>query len=197
MSFHPVPVVLDGRAVRLEPLEERHAEDLLHAGQDEGIWRYMPIPPPHSLEEISGWIAEALAMRDSGAQIPFAIIHVPTGKAIGSTRFLEIERAHGTLEIGWTWIAKEHQRSRANTECKFLMLTHAFEDLKAMRVQFKTDGRNLRSQRAIERLGGVREGTLRKHSRLWDGYVRDTVFFSILDSEWPGIRQRLKAILQR
>jgi RimJ/RimL family protein N-acetyltransferase len=181
----------------LEPLDPRHAEDLFAAGQGKEIWRYLARPPLESVSDTENWIVEALRSAINGSQIPFAIVDRASGKAIGSTRYLEIEREHSSLEIGWTWIAKPFQRTRVNTECKYLLLRHAFEDLHAIRVQLKTDARNLQSQRAIQRLGAVREGTLRKHRRLWDGYVRDSVYFSILDGEWLGIKQRLEAGLMR
>jgi RimJ/RimL family protein N-acetyltransferase len=196
IAFNPLPVTLEGRAVRLEKLAAHHAEDLFLAGRDEGIWRYMPRPPLKSVEDAQAFINEALEEHAAGREIPFAIIDRATSKAVGSTRYLDIQREHSSLEIGWTWLAKAQQRTRANTECKYLLLRHAFEELRAIRVQLKTDSRNLRSQRAIERLGAVREGTLRRQRRLWDGYVRDTVYYSILDSEWPGLKQRLEALLQ-
>jgi RimJ/RimL family protein N-acetyltransferase len=196
-TFNPVPVTLEGQAVRLEPLDPRHAEDLFAAGQDKEIWRYLARPPFEEVSDAESWIVEALRSAINGSQIPFAIVDRASGKAIGSTRYLEIEREHSSLEIGWTWIAKPFQRTRVNTECKYLLLRHAFENLHAIRVQLKTDARNLQSQRAIQRLGAMREGTLRKHRRLWDGYVRDSVYFSILDGEWLGIKQRLEAGLVR
>jgi RimJ/RimL family protein N-acetyltransferase len=196
IAFNPLPVTLQGRAVLLEALAAHHAEDLFLASRDEGIWRYMPSPPLESVEDAQAFIQEALEEQAAGREIPFAIIHRATSKAVGSTRYLDIQRQHNSLEIGWTWLAKAQQRTRVNTECKYLLLRHAFEELGAIRVQLKTDSRNLRSQRAIERLGAVREGTLRKQRRLWDGYVRDTVYYSILNSEWPGLKQRLDALLQ-
>lgn len=196
IAFNPLPVTLEGKAVRLEMLATHHAEDLFLAGRDEGIWRYMPCPPPSNVEDIQAFISEALEAHSKGCEIPFAIIDRATSRAVGSTRYLDIQREHSSLEIGWTWLAKAQQRTRMNTECKYLLLRHAFEELGAIRVQLKTDARNLRSQRAIERLGAKREGTLRRQRRLWDGYVRDTVYYSILHSEWPGLKQRLEALLQ-
>jgi RimJ/RimL family protein N-acetyltransferase len=196
IAFNALPVTLEGRAVRLEKLDAHHAEDLFLAGRDEGIWRYMPCPPPSSVEDIQAFINEALEEHSKGREIPFAIIDRATSRAVGSTRYLDIQPENSSLEIGWTWLAKAQQRTRVNTECKYLLLRHAFEELGAIRVQLKTDSRNLRSQRAIERLGAMREGTLRRHRRLWDGYVRDTVYYSILHSEWPGLKQRLEALLQ-
>lgn len=183
--------------VRLEPLARRHAADLFEAGRDETIWRYMPRPPLKSLEDTQGWIDEALAVSAGGTQIPFAIIERASNRAIGSTRYLDIRRADRGLEIGWTWLGPQFQRTTVNTECKYLLLAHAFEDLGAVRVQLKTDLRNERSQRAIERLGAVREGVLRKHIVLWDGFIRDTVYYSIIDSEWSTVMCHLERLLVR
>jgi RimJ/RimL family protein N-acetyltransferase len=150
-----------------------------------------------SLDDVLEWIQQALAVQESGTQIPFATVLRESGRAIGSTRYLDIRRADRGPEIGWTWIAPQHQRSAVNTECKYLLLRHAFEDLEAVRVQLKTDRRNERSQHAIKRLGAVREGVLRKHMAVRDGFIRDTVYYSILDSEWPEVRRRLEDFLQR
>jgi len=181
--------------VRLAPLAPRHAEDLFVLGRDEVIWIYMPRPVLKSVEDTLGWIQEALAVAAEGSQIPFAIIHRASGKAIGSTRYLDIRREHRGLEIGWTWVGTAYQRTPVNTECKSLLLTHAFEELGAVRVQLKTDLRNERSQQAIERIGAAREGVLRKHMVRWDGFIRDTVYYSILASEWPDVKRRLENLL--
>lgn len=193
--FDPQPVVLRGRYVRLEPLSQTHAADLLHAGRDRDIWQYMPRAPLRSEADIEQLIAEAVVEMASGAQIPFAIVHVQSGAAIGSTRYLDLRPAHRALEIGWTWIATAHQRTPVNTECKLLLLGHAFDTLGAVRVQFKTDARNTRSQTAIDRIGGHREGMLRRSFILRDGFVRDSVYFSIVDDEWPAVKQRLLSML--
>lgn len=195
MSFDPVPVSLKGRHVSVEPLAVGHAEDLHVAGADREVWRYMPIPPPESIDDTKRWIGDALRKAEGGTEIPFAIVSTRSGKAVGSTRFLDINREHSSLEIGWTWLGKEFQRTPINTECKYLLLEHAFERLKAVRVQLKTDGRNLQSQTAIERIGAAREGTLRKHRRNWDGFVRDSVYFSIVETEWPAVKLRLVELM--
>jgi RimJ/RimL family protein N-acetyltransferase len=195
--MNPTPVVLYGDTVRVEPLDPSHAEDLLAAGADPDIWRFMPIPQPGSAAEVRKWIEDAWKLAATGEQLPFAIIDAETGRAVGSTRYLEIHRNWRTMEIGWTWLAASVQRSAVNTEVKLLLLKHAFEDHGALRVQFKTDGRNLRSQRAIERLGAVKEGVLRKQRINHDGYVRDAVYYSILDDEWPTVKERLTALLKR
>lgn len=195
--MNPTPVVLYGDAVKLEPLDPAHAQDLLAAGADPDVWRYMPIAQPNSVAEVTRWIDEAWQLASLGNQLPFAIVDPATDRAVGSTRFLEIHRSWRTLEIGWTWLAASVQRTAVNTECKFMLLKHAFEDLGALRVQFMTDARNLRSQQALERIGAVKEGVLRKQRVNHDGYVRDAVSYSILDDEWPSVKERLAAKLVR
>lgn len=184
--LRPERIVLDGRIVRLEPLEERHREDLLAAAADPEIWRYMGTV----LSGPEGWSSYlAYALRPEF--VAWATVDKASGRAIGSTRFGDIEPDHDRVEIGWTWITPVFQRTAVNTEAKLLQLTYAFETLGAGRVALKTDGRNERSQAAIARLGAVREGTLRRHMRLADGYIRDTVYYSILADEWPAVKARL------
>lgn len=192
-TFDPQPVTLEDDRVRLEPLGEQHAADLLDVGRDPRIWAVTVRGPFVDVEDVKAWMADANANPD---HIPFAVIDKIQDKAVGSTRFLEIRRPHRALEIGWTWYGVASQRTHINTTCKLLLLRHAFEDLGAQRVQLKTDRRNEVSQRAIERIGGVREGVLRKHVILWDGYVRDSVYYSILDDEWPSVKQRLTTLLR-
>jgi N-acetyltransferase len=196
-AFDPRPVVLEGEVVRLEPLELRHATDLLQAAAEKTIWNYMPLSGFPDLAAVEGWIADSLAAQTVGTDVPFAVVLKETGVAVGSTRYMDIRRAHRGLEIGWTWLAPGVQRTRVNTEAKYLLLKHAFEDLGAVRVQLKTDARNTRSQRSIERIGGVMEGAHRRHMLTWDGHVRDTIYYSILDSEWPAAKGRLAAMLGR
>jgi RimJ/RimL family protein N-acetyltransferase len=195
--FDPRPVRLEGMGVRLEPLELRHAEDLLEAGRDASVWRFRPGEPFETLDDVRRWIDAANAAVREGREVAFAIVRLPEGAAVGSTRCLDLRRADRALEIGSTWLGPAAQRSGVNTECKLLLLRHAFEDLGAVRVQLKTDGRNARSQQAIARLGAVREGVLRRHMTLADGFVRDTVMFSITDAEWPAVKERLEARLRR
>jgi len=185
-GFDPRPVVLEGEHVRLEPLAPSHAEDLLAAGGDDDTWRYMPIPALKTIDDALAMIRAAEAEMREGREVAFAIVERASGRAIGSTRYLDLQREHRGLEIGWTWIGPAWRRTPVNTECKELLLRHAFEDLGAYRVTFKTDARNLRSQRAIERIGGVREGVLRRHRVCWDGSMRDSVYYGILDSEWEN-----------
>lgn len=189
------PITLAGAVARLEPLDATHAADLYAAAQDSRIWPYLPVDPSASEAAIAEWIAAAQRERAAGGQMPFAIIQCATGRAVGSTRYLNITPRDCGLEIGWTWLTPAVQRTAVNTECKYLLLRHAFESWGAIRVQLKTDRRNEASQRAIERLGAVREGVLRKHMLVQNGYQRDTVMYSILDTEWPAVKARLEARL--
>jgi len=195
--MNPTPVVLYGDAVKLEPLDPSHAEDLLAAGADPEIWRYMPIPQPDTVAQVRKWIDEAWKLAATGEQLPFAIVDPETGRAVGSTRYLDIHRNWRTLEIGWTWLAASVQRSAVNTEAKLMLLKHAFEDQGALRVQFKTDARNLRSQQAIERLGARKDGVLRHHALRRDGTVRDTVMYSLAAGEWPEVKAHLQYQLSK
>ena len=184
----PERVTLEGRFVRLEPLEERHRDDLLSAAaQDPATFRYLFTDLSKGESVWDAYLADAL--RDE--YVSWATIDAATNQAIGSTRFLDIAPEHGRLEIGWTWIAPSHQRSATNTEAKLLHLTYAFDELGATRVAFKTDQRNERSQTAIARLGAVREGVLRHQVRMPDGYMRSSVYFSILAEEWPAVKAAL------
>jgi len=190
-----VPVTLTGRLIRLEPLSLAHAPDLANAGSDESIWELMPYGLVTTVERMEDFIRDTLTRRSS--ELPFAVIHLGSGRAIGSTRYLDIRPEHRGLEIGGTWYAAAHQRTGVNTECKYLLLRHAFEDLGCIRVQLKTDLRNERSQRAIERIGGVEEGVLRNQMILPDGHHRATVMYSITDLEWPEVKARLERMMAR
>jgi len=190
------PVTLTRSVVRLEPLSEKHVPDLTVAAHDERIWRYMLYVYPDTEEKMLSWVRDILARQAAGADLAFAVIHRESGRAIGATRYLEIRPEHRGLEIGGTWYATEFQRTAVNTECKYLLLKHAFEVLDCIRVQFKADARKLRSIRAIERIGAMREGVLRNHYILPNGGYRDSVYFSILDSEWPKVKERLEEMLK-
>jgi RimJ/RimL family protein N-acetyltransferase len=193
--FDPKPVVLTGAHVVLTPLAVAHAHDLARAGRDDETWLYMPRPALRSVEDTESMIRQALVEMESGNEVAFAIVDKASGRAAGSTRYMTIERPHRSIEIGWTWIGLEWRRTAINTECKLLLLRHAFEALGAHRVTFKTDARNLRSQQAIERIGGVREGVLRGHRICWDGSLRDSVYYGIVADEWPGVARRLEGML--
>ncbi len=196
-SFDPRPVVLEGEHARLEPLEEHHGEDLFRAGSEAETWLYLPGRPFAGLEDARRFIADAAARTAAGTEVAFAIVRRADGRAVGSTRLLDLRRSDRGLEIGWTWLGAEARRTAINTECKYLLLRHAFETLGANRVQLKTDSRNERSQTAITRIGAVREGVLRRHMIMPDGHVRDTVMFSITNQEWPSAKGRLEAMLRR
>lgn len=180
------PATLRGRNVTLVPLATEHAEGLFHAvGEDEEIWRYMPAPQPRSVEEMRAWIGRSLEEQAHGRRIPFAVIGNEGGEVIGSTGYVNPFAQNRHLDIGWTMYPRARWRSPVNTECKYLLLRRAFEDLRCIRVQFRVDARNERSRRAVERIGGVLEGVLRKAQLLHNGHERDVAIFSILDDEWP------------
>ena len=190
----PSSVVLEGRHVRLEPLGPQHRADLeAAAAEDPDALRLGALLL--TMEGWDAWFGEAAAGIADGRYVAWATVDTATGTAIGSTRFADIDVGSERLEIGWTWLAPSRWRTAVNTEAKLLQLRYAFDELGAGRVALKTDGRNARSQAAIERLGGIREGTLRRHLRMPDGYIRDTVYYSILRDEWPPIRARLEARL--
>jgi N-acetyltransferase len=190
------PVALKGRWLTLEPIDERHAPGIFDAMQDEEVCRYLAWPPPRALDETLALVREARDLTARRQSIAYAQVWNATGRAIGSTRLLDIRPADRQVEIGSTFLAREYWRTPANTESKYLVLRHCFETLCCVRVALKTDGRNVRSQEAIARLGAVREGTLRRHMNV-RGYQRDTVYFSILDEEWAAVKARLEARLER
>lgn len=190
------PVTLIGRIVRLEPLDDAHIPALAKVGLEEEIWRYMRYGKVETVEQLSDWVHELLDLQALGTDLPFAVISLASGNAIGCTRYLHIDPPNRSLEIGGTWYGLDYQRTQVNSECKYLLLKHAFEQLKCVRVWFKTDLRNQHSQRALERLGGVKEGVLRNHMILPDGYIRDSVVYSILPNEWPQVKTRLEAQLK-
>jgi RimJ/RimL family protein N-acetyltransferase len=190
------PVTLTGKIVRLEPLSESHVADLARVGLEEKIWHFMRYGNVETVEQLSAWVRELLDLQAQGTDLPFAVINLANGRAIGSTRYLEIDQLNRSLEIGGTWYGLDYQGTLVNTECKYLLLKHAFEMLGCVRVWLKTDRRNLRSQRAIERMGAVREGVLRNHMILPDGYIRDSVMYSILPQEWPKVKLKLEARLK-
>ncbi len=191
----PVPVRLEGTHVRLEPLHENHLPGLEAAGAYDEIWPWIQVRKPEPRDSVRNWHTRALAAGARGEMVPFATVSRATGTVVGGTTFLDIGVADCRLEIGFTWLTPSVWRSAINTECKLLLLRHAFETLGANRVQLKTDSRNVRSQTAIARLGATREGVLRHHMVMPDGYLRDTVMFSIIKPEWPTVRVRLESLL--
>ncbi len=188
-------VRLVGERVELIPMEPAHVDGLYAAGSNPEIWDYMPMRVA-SRDDMIRLVREALRARDEGRELPFVILDRATGRIVGSTRFLDITPAHRGIEIGWTWLAPGVWRTAVNTECKYVLLRHCFETLEMIRVTLKTDTRNVRSQRAIERLGAVREGVLRHHRIMPDGYLRDSVYYSILAEEWPAVKARLEGVLR-
>lgn len=189
------PVTLEGRYVRLEPLTAEHIAALAEIGLDEDLWKWIP-NPVRTLEEMSAYVRTALDERANGSALPFTLIDKASGRAIGSTRYANIERIHHRLEIGWTWVARQWQRSAINTEAKYLLLRHAFETLRCIRVELKTDSLNERSRAAILRIGAREEGTFRNHMITASGRIRHSVYFSVLDSEWPEVKTRLESKLR-
>jgi RimJ/RimL family protein N-acetyltransferase len=190
------PVVLEGRHVRLEPLTRDHVARLCEIGLDQELWRWIPTSV-RTPEEMAEYVDAALKDHESGVALPFALIERATGRVIGSTRYGNIERTHHRVEIGWTWVARAWQRTAVNTETKYLLLHHAFETLSCMRVELKTDSLNAKSRAAILRIGAKEEGIFRNHMITSSGRIRHTVYFSILDSEWPEVKARLGERLRK
>lgn len=190
------PVILSGRHVRLEPMTEEHIPALAQIGVGQPFWDFMLYGNMSSTDDMGHWVSDILSRAAKGTDMPFVAIHLASGRVAGATRYLNITPPDRGLEIGGTWYGPEFQRTAVNTECKYLLLRHAFETLGCIRVQLKTDLRNERSQKAIERIGGVKEGILRNHMILPDGRYRHSVFYSILDTEWPGVKVRLEQMLE-
>jgi N-acetyltransferase len=185
------PVVLEGAHVRLEPLSRDHLRGLCHVGLEQELWRWIPTPV-RTTEEMAAYVELALKEQANGSSLPFAQIEKSAGQVIGSTRYMNIEKTHHRVEIGCTWIGREWQRTAVNTESKYLLLRHAFETLGCMRVELKTDSLNEKSRAAILRIGAKEEGTFRNHMITSSGRIRQTVYFSIVDSEWPGVKCELE-----
>lgn len=188
-------ITLTGKHVRLEPLDEKHIPGLAEIGRGHDFWKFMLYGEMKTEADFRYFVDDLLAREKKGTDLPFTVIHIATGRVAGSTRYLNIDRPNRGLEVGGTWYGPEFQRTAVNTECKYLLLTHAFETLKAIRAQIKTDSLNVRSQTAIERIGAVKEGVLRNHMITPDGRFRDSVFYSILDSEWAGVKEKLEEML--
>jgi RimJ/RimL family protein N-acetyltransferase len=188
------PVTLEGRHVRLEPLSQAHHADLAAVGLDEQLWRWIPVPV-RKPDEMFAYIDTALDEQARGLSLPFALVEKTSNRAMGSTRYGNIDRTHHRVEIGWTWVAPAWQRTAANTEAKYLLLRHAFETLGCIRVELKTDSLNERSRAAILRVGAREEGTFRNHMVTASGRIRHTVYFSILDLEWPDVKSRLQSMM--
>lgn len=186
----PAPVILQGTHARLEPLSHSHHDDLVEAVRDGELWSlwYTYVPPP---EKMHAEIDRRLGLHQQGSMLPFAIVELASGQAVGMTTYMNIDAVNRHVEIGSTWYRKRVQRSALNTECKLLMLRHAFEALDCIAVEFRTHFFNQASRRAIERLGAKLDGILRNHQRASDGTLRDTCVYSIIASEWPTVKSHL------
>jgi len=189
MDIHPITLV--GRVIRLEPLTEAHIPSLWQVGNDDRIWRLMVYGDLHSEDDMRAWVCDLLDRQSKGGDLPFVVELSESGQVVGATRYMNISTHDRHLEMGGRWYGMEYQGTVVNPEAKYLLMRHAFEILGAIRVQLKTDLRNERSQRAIEKLGAVKEGVLRNHVILPDGHIRSSVMYSVIDKEWPEVRRRL------
>lgn len=195
--FRPGPVALVGRRVRLEPLDlDRHFAGLLAVALEPELWRYT-MSLVETEADLRRYLEEALAEQAAGRSLPFATVDAVSGRIAGSTRFGNIEPGHRRVEIGWTWVGEPFRRTHVNTEAKYLMFRHAFETWGCHRVELKTGAHNRRSREAMLRLGAREEGTLRRHAIADSGFVRDTVYFSVIDEEWPEVKARLESMIGR
>lgn len=189
------PVTLQGSTVRLVPMTMDHVDALARVGLEPDLWRWTTVVVD-SPEAMRRYVGYALDERERGVSMPFVIVHQASGQIIGSTRYGNIDLSHRRIEIGWTWLNPAHQRTRANTECKLLLLTHAFETLRVNRVELRTDVLNEKSRNAIARIGATQEGIARRHIVTHSGRIRDTVYYSIIASEWPTVRAMLTGMLE-
>ena len=183
-------IILENEFIALQPIEKHHVEALYAVAQHEEIWTHMS-DQLTSLQAVEDYVDNALQERQQGVSYKFVIFHKASNHVIGSTSFLDISAAHKRIEIGSTWLTPSYWRTEVNTMCKYLLLQYCFEQLQLQRVQIKTGHENIRSQRAIERLGASKEGILRNHMRLRDGRIRHTVMYSITNEEWPAIKQKI------
>jgi RimJ/RimL family protein N-acetyltransferase len=190
------PVTLTGRRIRMEPLDERHFDDLARVAYDDALWRWTILKP---IDEagLRAWFDQARTNAAATIEVPFATIDLASERAIGSSRYMTIAPEHRRLEIGWTWVATAFQRTGANREAKLLQLSHAFETLGAHRVEFKTHARNVQSRTALLGIGATFEGVLRHHSIMPDGSNRDSAYYGVIAPEWPAVKTRLEALLAR
>ncbi|HVF25235.1 MAG TPA: GNAT family protein [Anaerolineales bacterium] len=191
------PIILQGKYVRLEPMTEAHGPALAEIGVGQPFWDFMVYGRMETADDMREWVQDILARVEQGTDVPFVAIHIDSGRVAGASRYMNIMPKDRGLEIGGTWYGSEYQRTVVNTECKYLLLRNAFEKLGCIRVQLKTDLRNERSQSAIERIGAVKEGVLRNHMILPDGYYRHSVYYSILDTEWLQVKKRLEEMMER
>jgi RimJ/RimL family protein N-acetyltransferase len=196
MAWPEARARLEGSFVVLEPLAKRHGDDLWQAAQDAEIWTWLNVDASASRAAFDGWLADALTEAEEGSSVPFATVWKAGGRAIGSTRFLEMRPEHRRIEIGWTWLAPTFWGTGANVEAKLLMFEHAFERLACRRVELKTDARNERSRGAMAALPAQFEGIMRKHMVIREGLPRDSAYYSVVDDEWPAVRANLERRLE-
>ena len=190
-------LVLEGRVIRLEPLARSHVDGLWEASRDQRVWRWLPVVQPQTRDELAALLGDALARAAEGIEIPFATVWRKSGEVAGSTRFLALRPEHRSVEIGWTWLRPEAWGTGANAEAKLLQFEHAFERWGCRRVELKTDALNVPARRSMEAFGAVFEGVHRKHMLVRDGENRDTAWYSVVDDEWPGVRERLEHRVNR
>ena len=188
------PVTLEGTHVRLEPLAPQHLDGIVRAGEDDAVWTWLPYRPT-TRAEYEAWLNDALAAQAKDQQLPFATVDRATGDVVGSTRIFFFYPPDRRVEIGGTWLAPSAQRTPINTESKLLLLTHCFDVLRCVRVELKTDARNTNSRHAIARIGAMYEGVMRKHMLTRGGYHRDSLYYAIVDDDWPDVRRRLEELL--
>ena len=188
--------VLSGEFVRLEPIDESHIEGLFNAGKAHSDWQYLPIPGFFCIDEAEAWYYQAKNLLNEDMHYTYVLIDQNNNEVIGSSRYMNIRTKDSVLEIGYTWLGSKFQRTAVNTEAKLLLLTNAFENMHSNRVELKTDARNTKSQKAIERIGATKEGVLRNHMVTQGGFVRDTVMYSIIKSEWPLVKENLTSKLR-
>ncbi|HEX6558258.1 MAG TPA: GNAT family protein [Longimicrobiales bacterium] len=188
--------MLEGSLVRLEPMTSQHVDAMSAAGLAPELWEWTTTML-RSVEDVAKYVEDALALRAAGSAMPFVTVSKPEDRVVGSTRFANYDAANRRVEIGWTWIGPAWQRTGVNVEAKLLMLEHAFEMLACNRVEFKTDARNEKSRNALAGIGAQEEGTLRSHMVLWNGRLRDSVYYSVIREEWPAVRAHLRARVQR
>jgi N-acetyltransferase len=186
-----------GRRVIVEPLAAEHEEGLVRAAVDAEMFQWMPVDMASSRDALREWVATTLAAAQAGSEVPYTILDARSGDVLGSTRFLDLRLEHLRAEIGWTWVTRSAWGSGVNVECKLLLLQHAFEQAGLRRVEFKTDARNARSRGALEALGAQFEGIFRKHMVVRDGGPRDSAYYSVIDDDWPALKQALQARLAR
>lgn len=191
------PITLEGKIIRLTPLSEADVPALALVGLEPEIWRHMLYGNVDTEAKLLAFVQDLLGRQAKGTDLPFTVIRRETGEPIGCTRYMNIDAENRSVEVGGTWYGPAYQRTAVNTECKYLLLRHAFEVWGCIRVQLKTDLNNTRSQAAIERLGAVKEGILRNHMVLPSGRIRDTVLYSIIDSEWPAVKAQLERFMKR